>query len=354
MPNPVWQEVVSRGTAIALMSNFTSVAEALKELVDNAIDYRRGQPLTIDITQALAGVEPKIPQAMEAFENACGDGVDTLLRKSDAVQHQRKLQEKAQRRRDRLVVESDGGRGMGAEEVQVWLNWGEGEQHSASQIGRWHQGGKAACGFLGGHLKLWAKRAGSDDVWFLEDENWSDRRDPRDFGEPKPVSEDDYPPSMKNLPTDRGHVRIELTKLVKERRWNLEVLRRDLSSAYRCLLESGDVTMRINGDCVTALDIPLSTAVKKILIDVRLAGGKAVSGWAARMKRDQLAAPIKAGLRLVFNGRLIREGEWFGYNYEGKGALNSLVGEVQMKGFTPVPNKTDFVDRGDDVWDETR
>jgi len=109
MRNPVtWQEVVSRGTAIALMSNFTSVAEALKELVDNAIDYRWGQPLTIDITQALANIEPNVPQAMEAFEKARGDGVAALLGRFHAVTDQRKLQEKAQRRRDRLVVESDG------------------------------------------------------------------------------------------------------------------------------------------------------------------------------------------------------------------------------------------------------
>src|SRR5436190_17576473 len=115
MYTPVkWQEVVSRGTAIALMSNFTSVAEALKELVDNAIDYRRGQPLTIDITQALAGVEPNIPQAMDAAENARGDDTEVLLRKINAVRDQKKLQEKAQRHRDRVIIESDGGRGMGA------------------------------------------------------------------------------------------------------------------------------------------------------------------------------------------------------------------------------------------------
>jgi hypothetical protein len=61
---------------------------------------------------------------------------------------------------------------------------------------------------------------------------------------------------------------------------------------------------------------------------------------------------LKAGLRLVYNGRLIVEGEWFGYNYEGKGALNSLIGEIHMKGFTPNPNKTDFIDRSEHVWDE--
>ena len=44
-----WKEVVGRGTAITLMHNFTSVADALKELVDNAVDYRWNQRLRIEI-----------------------------------------------------------------------------------------------------------------------------------------------------------------------------------------------------------------------------------------------------------------------------------------------------------------
>lgn len=304
----VWQETISRGAAIALMHIFTSVAEALRELVDNAIDYRWGQALVIEVTE--------------------------------------------DKRRHMVVVESHGGRGMDAEGIQVWLNWGEGEVHDSSHIGRWHQGGKAACGFLGRHVRLWAKRKGSDDVWFLQDEDWGTRRDPKNFGVPQPLPKDQYPPTMRELPTDQGHVRIEVTKLVKEKRWNLEILRRDLSSTYRCLLQDGDVQIRINGQDVSPLDIPLSTATERVRIEVKLPGARSASGWAGRMKRDVLTAPVKAGLRLVHNGRLIKQNEWFEYNYEGKGALNSLIGELHMRGFTPVPNKTDFVDRGDKVWEE--
>ena len=50
MPPTLWQETITRGAVIALMNNFTSVAEALKELVDNPIDYRYGQSLEIDIS----------------------------------------------------------------------------------------------------------------------------------------------------------------------------------------------------------------------------------------------------------------------------------------------------------------
>ena len=100
----VWQETMGRAVTVALMNNFTSVADALKELVDNAIDYRRGQTLYVDI------VEDK--------------------------------------RRHLVSIRSNGGRGMGAEEIQEWLSWGTGEEHSQSHIGKYHQGEKAACGFL--------------------------------------------------------------------------------------------------------------------------------------------------------------------------------------------------------------
>ncbi|MSQ61584.1 MAG: ATP-binding protein [Dehalococcoidia bacterium] len=139
-----WQEKMSRGLAKMAMSNFTSVADALQELVDNPIDYKQGQPLSIQITH--------------------------------------------DQRRDLLIVESDGGRGMGEEEISVWLNWGEGEEPGPSDIRQYHQGGKAACGFLAGEVRLYAKKRGSEDIWLLEDENWASRSEPKDFGVPSPLS----------------------------------------------------------------------------------------------------------------------------------------------------------------------
>ncbi|MSQ61585.1 MAG: hypothetical protein EXR43_03265 [Dehalococcoidia bacterium] len=158
---------------------------------------------------------------------------------------------------------------------------------------------------------------------------------------------------MQGLPIDRGHVRIELTKLAKNRRWNLEVLKRSLSNTYRTLLSNGRVRITVGPEEIKPVDIPLSTATKSIVISpIKLSGDRSAQGWAGRMMRNQLTRQQKAGMRLVLNGRLIKEGEWFGYNYQGKGSLNSLIGELDLKNFKPSPNKTDFVDAADVVWEE--
>ena len=307
----IWQERVSRGVTKALMRNFTSVADALKELIDNAVDYAWGQQVVISIT------------------------------------HDRK--------QDLAVIESRGGRGMGPHEIQTWLNWGEGEDHPADHIGQYHQGGKAACGFLGRHLRLWTKHQDSKEVWYLEDEDWADRSEAKTFGPPRSLQKSQIPSRLEIPQTSQGYVRIEVRQLWPERKWNLADLRRSVSNTYRKHLQEGRLLISTidagKKEKVEPLDIPLSTAAQRQAIAVEVGTLKA-KGWAGRLSRDQAKRDLKSGLRLTFNGRLVKDQEWFGYNYEGKGALNSLIGELELRGATPNPNKTDFVDRGNTYWDE--
>lgn len=177
-----WREEITRGTSLALMHNFTSFADAVKELVDNPVNYAWGQQVSVDIS------------------------VD--------------------RARDLIVVESDGGRGMGANEINTWLNWGSGDHHEADDLSRYHQGGKAACGYLGNAVRIWAKLRHSADVWYLDDEDWGTRTEPRDFGIPQPVLPALCPPSLQAAAHDRGHVRIEISRLKKSRKDNRDDLRR--------------------------------------------------------------------------------------------------------------------------------
>jgi len=313
-PAPRWREEISRGTSLALMQNFTSFADAVKELVDNSANYRWGQQLIVDVV--------------------------------------------VNRAEDLIVVESDGGRGMGANEINTWLNWGAGDEHAADDLSKYHQGGKAACGYLGTAVQIWAKHAGAAEVWYLEDQDWGTRTQPRDFGVPQPLQLAYYPPTMQGLVRERGHVRVQVSRLHRSRRDNRDDLRRALASTYKCLIEAGDMEIGVAYDgrrsVVEALAIPLTAGSSRIEIPRIRIDGLSAHGWAGRANLQEVdaRASLHSGLRLIQGGRLIRDNEWFGYNYQGKGALNSLVGELHLSHFTPLPNKTDFVERGDQVWEQ--
>lgn len=45
-----WKEEGSRGLAHVAMEDFPTVADAIFEIADNPLDYRRGRPLVIEIT----------------------------------------------------------------------------------------------------------------------------------------------------------------------------------------------------------------------------------------------------------------------------------------------------------------
>jgi hypothetical protein len=303
----IWEERITRGVATALMSNFKSAADALNELVDNAVNYRWGQQLHVSVSYD---------------------------------------------RKDLLVVESDGGRGMGASEIGTWLCWGEGDSHGAMDISRYHQGGKAASGFLGNKVRMWAKHKGENEVWLFEDEDWAQRSAPKNYGAPVRVAQAALPATMRSLDLDRGHVRIEISRLKSGRSKNLQVLGKHLASTYKVLLEEGKVSIEVDGQPVLPLAIPLSTAVDRVEIEVKLSKGRSAHGWAGRLNKAELTSNLGSGLRLLHSGRLICDGEWFGYNHSGKGALDSLIGELHLERFTPIPNKTNFMERSDDVWEE--
>ena len=105
-PEPVLiKEKISRKLLRAVMAQFTSLPEALLELVDNAFDefdgVHGGNHLRIDIVMT----------------------------------------------KNSITVENTGGKGMGVNELQNWLNWGE--AYKTDAIGEYGQGGKAAMGYLG-------------------------------------------------------------------------------------------------------------------------------------------------------------------------------------------------------------
>jgi hypothetical protein len=291
----VWIEEGSRGLAHVAMDDFPTMADALFEIADNPLDYRRGRHIDIDISI----------------------GKD----------------------RDRIVVEDTGGEGMDAAD---WLKWGTGHPHQATDIGQYHKGGKAACGYLADRVVILTRRAGQKDVWRFEDRNWHSRSEWKVFGEPVPY-EDPIPKHLAAVPVAVGFTRLELSDL-HDRRYNLEKLRWMLGNTYRRLISNGHVSFRLNGQPVDALDLPESSAFERREEDIRLPSGKRVHAWVARLDRDALKGGprIQGGLRLLYQGRLISEGEYFGHNLGGQGQLASLIGEVDLNHVAPLSNKTGF------------
>lgn len=294
-----WIEQGSRGLARVAMDDFPTVADALFEIADNPLDYRHGRHLNIDIS--------------------------------------------IHKDRDLLVVEDTGGEGMDAEGVADWLKWGSGHPHERSDIGQYHKGGKAACGYLADSVVILTRRAGQAEIWRFEDRHWKSRLDWKDYGQPAPF-EGPIPPHLAALPVDVGFTRLELSDL-DDRRYNIEKLRWMLGNTYRQLISNGYVTIRLNGEPVHALQLPESSAFKRLEDDVRLPSGKRVRVWIARLDRDAIkggTARIQGGLRLLYQGRLVSEGEYFGHNLGGQGQLASLIGEAELNHVPPLSNKTGF------------
>jgi len=292
-----WRERGSRSLAIGLMSQYETVAEALFEIIDNPVDYRLGRKLKINVT------------VMKA--------------------------------QDLIVVEDIGGEGMDDEGIEDWLNWGSGHPHGPEDIGMYHFGGKAATGNLGNHIRMLSRKAGSPTVWVFEDDQWATRPEWGDW-QPRTLSNKEIPIHLATLPRDVGFVRIELRDLEKTRHYRLEDLRFRLSNVYRVLLQRGDVAINLNGSPIDALALPESTAFDPEVIDKPLPSGRRLRGRVWRLNRDSVVNSrfLKGGIRTLFKGRLITEGEYFGHYGEGKGLLASLIGEVHLDWCSPVPTKT--------------
>lgn len=287
------------------MEDFPTAADAFFELVDNPIDYRRGRQLAVSID------------------------ID--------------------KERDRAVVHDTHGEGMDAEGIADWLHWGTGHPHTGGDIGRYHKGGKAACGYLADSVRIFARRAGQVEVWMFEDGDWKTGTDWKDYGDAIPYA-GKLPHELAFLPPSDGFTRIELSKLVKQRRYDLARLKWRLSNTYRKLLKDGALTIALNGQPIEPLPLTLSSAFQRREIDIRLQSGRRIRGWVGRLDRDALMSSyrLQGGIRCLFQGRMISEGQYFGHVAEGKGLLASLIGEVELSHLRPLSNKVGFQTDSDD------
>ena len=294
-------ESIGREALLAFASQYSSMPEALMELIDNPFDYRRGRRLTVAIT------------------------ID--------------------KRHDFIRVLDDGGEGMNADGLAEWIGWGTGHKHAATDIGQYHVGGKLAAIYLAESLEIICRRSGEDEIWRFADPHWGTRTD-LFSGNPEALGEDGVPGDLSQTAASVGvgFTCVTLHRL-KPHRYEQQILAAKLANTYRTLIANGDCSIVLNGNEVPALDIPVSKSFLPTEIPTtRLDRGVKVRGRVWVTDRDRLPAgrgvSIKAGIRTVFNGRTVTEGEEFGHYLAGRGTLQRLVGEIQVTGVRPNTTKT--------------
>src|SRR5437879_6068464 len=151
------RERIDPAITASLFANYRSSADAVMELVDNAIDSR-----------------------------IKGSRLEVLLQVHTSY----------------LVIETRGGEGMGPVELERnYLRWGGSSKRARKLLGQYGQGGKAAIGHLGASFHVEASRPGDATAWRFADPDYRDRSKLKTY-ELKVVP--------KRIAMEEGYVRIRI------------------------------------------------------------------------------------------------------------------------------------------------
>ncbi len=285
------RERIAPEITASLFANYRSSADAVMELVDNAVDSRLPKsPLTVEIT-----VHPQS-----------------------------------------LVVTASGGEGMGVREIERnYLRWGGSPKRGRQLLGQYGQGGKAAIGHLGRRFTVEASRPGDDVAWRFTDDDYRDRSRLKTY---------ELTETSKRTPVDVGYVRIRIDGI--DKRIDVHRLAQRLAETYRPLLE-GQV-LELTLDRMEIRPSAVSSAeMRAFAINT---GGARLRGWVGLSDPEHPAGGWVPGIRCYRLGRLVADGEFFGH--PGPATLPAMVRlmcEVDVPNVTLTMNKTDF-DRDSLTW----
>src|SRR5438309_7884477 len=214
------RERIAPEITASLFANYRSSADAVMELIDNAVDSRLPKsPLNVEIT-----VHPQS-----------------------------------------LVVTATGGEGMGIREIERnYLRWGGSPKRGRQLLGQYGQGGKAAIGHLGRRFTVEASRPGDAEAWRFTDDDYRDRSRLKTY-ELKVVP--------KRTPVAVGYVRIRIEGV--DKRLDPRRLRVRLADTYRPLILRAELKMSVNG---VRVEGPPITFEEEHRFSVR-AAGTTLRGW---------------------------------------------------------------------------
>jgi hypothetical protein len=285
------RERIAPEITASLFANYRSSADAVLELVDNAVDSRL----------------PKNPLKVESSVHP-----------------------------QSLVVTAVGGEGMGIREIERnYLRWGGSPKRGKQLLGQYGQGGKAAIGHLGRRFTVEASRPGDPVAWRFTDDDYRDRSRLKTY---------ELAETPKRTPAEVGYVRVRIDGI--DKRIDIRRLGQRLAETYRPLLGRQELELTLDRAQINAS--PVSVAERhEFAIN---SGGARLRGWIGLSDPQQPAAGWAPGIRCYRLGRLVTEGEFFGH--PGPATIPGVVrllGEVDVPNVALTMNKTDF-DRDSQAW----
>jgi hypothetical protein len=214
------RERIAPEITASLFSNYRSSADAVMELIDNAVDSR-------------------LPK--------------TQLQVEISVHPQS------------LVVTAVGGEGMGVREIERnYLRWGGSPKRGRQLLGQYGQGGKAAIGHLGKRFTVEASRPGDAIAWRFTDDDYRDRSRLKTY---------ELLETPKRTPIEVGYVRIRIDGI--DKRIDVRRLAQRLAETYRPLLEQQELQLTLDRQEINPS--PLSLAERRAF--AINTGGARLRGW---------------------------------------------------------------------------
>ena len=287
----VIRERIDPGITASLFSNYRSSADAVMELVDNALDSRvADRPMRVDL----------------------------LLHPTW------------------VVVNAEGGAGMGPRELERnYLRWGGSAKRGKGLLGQYGQGGKAAIGHLGEAFSVEASRPGDTTAWRFRDPAYRERSRLKTY---------ELVEVPKRVAAADGYVRIRIDGV--DKRLDPRRLGQRLSDSYRPLLDAGQLVLSVNQRVVGATEIAI---LERRDFRVRAAGAF-ISGWVGVIDTERRPADFTPGMRCYRLGRMVTQGEMFGHPSVAQvPGMAQLIGEVDIPNVPLTMNKSDF-DRDSARW----
>jgi hypothetical protein len=285
------RERIAPEITASLFANYRSSADAVMELVDNAVDSR-------------------IPKSQLSVEIAVHP--------------------------QSLVVTAIGGEGMGIREIERnYLRWGGSPKRGRQLLGQYGQGGKAAIGHLGKRFTVEASRPGDEVAWRFTDDDYRDRSRLKTY---------ELTETSKRTPVGVGYVRIRIDGI--DKRIDVRRLSQRLAETYRPLLERQELELILDRQEVRPAPVQVAER-RSFAINT---GGARLRGWVGLSDPEHPAGGWVPGIRCYRLGRLIVDGEFFGH--PGPATLPAtvrLMGEVDVPNVALTMNKTDF-DRDSKPW----